>query len=336
MDSALLEVGLGPCPRTGRALAARSAMLASRAMKRVALLLFLLAPASTAHAALPGAENPGVDFAFDAAVARPGTLKIRSGHVNADGKGTLRLKGRLRVTKGRASNDLTEVVVRLRRISVASAKVNGGKRRKRVFTLTPGTVAVNGAGTVTSDVTVTLARALSGLEKGTRLGTLTVRSAPKVASISGGDTFLTFDPAFSDRLAEAGAIPGGFEGATIEGDSFQFPLRRGRINTTTGAAALDNSGGLSFSRTNTVPIRLTDFQLRTGKNELTAILNQERIVFGVLAGGAAAFADGGITIDGITATLTQDAADKFNAGLETNVFAAGQPFGGFVTRGQVP
>lgn len=304
-------------------------------MRRLVLLLLLLTPA-TAHAALPGTENQGVGFSFAKAAASPETLKIRSGYINPDGKGTLRLKGRLRLTKGRASNDLTQIVVRLRRISVASAKINGGKRRKRVFTLTPGTVSVNGAGTIVTAVTATLSRPLSGLKKGTEIGTLSIRSAPKVATISGGDSVLTLDPEFDSRVRAAGAIPGGFEGATIEDGAFKFPLRRGRINTNTTLATLLNSGGMSFSRNNTVPLRVTDFHLRTGKLTVTAVVNQVRSEIATLVAPTATLADGVLTIDGAKAALTQDAADKFNAGLETNTFAAGQVIGTFVTRGQLP
>ena len=113
--------------------------------------------------------------------------------------------------------------------------------------------------------------------------------------------------------------------ATLAGTTATFPITGGKAALDLSAATVRHSGGISLTKGATV-VNLTDFDIVVGKGDpqLFASLNggAEKVAIIDLDLSALQPAIDGrnVTLSGITAKLTQGAADALNAAFGTTAF----------------
>jgi hypothetical protein len=157
------------------------------------------------------------------------------------------------------------------------------------------------------------------------------------ASIGGGSTTLTTDPATTAALIGAGIAPApfGHATATAAGGSvaFTFPVTGGFVNLSTLGGKVWHAGGITFTNTSTgASATVSRFVIDTRGGQLTALLERGRgtrtaILQLDLSGVTVTPGTAGVVVSNVTASLTAGAAAALNAALGTSVFSAGLAIG---------
>jgi hypothetical protein len=174
---------------------------------------------------------------------------------------------------------------------------------------------------------------VSAFKRGVPLGKVRVQAEPSETELlAQGDTALAVDPGALQAITRLGITPGVIGPATLEGTTARFPITGGRAALDLGAATVTHSGGLSLTKGGTV-VALTDFDIRVGAGapQLFASLNggADKVAIADLdlTGVTPAVSGRTITLAGVTAKLTQGAADALNAAFGTTGFTAGLVLG---------
>jgi hypothetical protein len=277
--------------------------------------------------------------------ARAGAAGVRfpitGGRINArTAAGTINHAGGLRFRAGKRSLTLRSPRVAVGRKIMLSARVGGS--RVHLLELTGARVSRSGFNTNVSGLRARLtkkaARALNAtfgvkaFKKGLRLGTATVRSKTDEADIlARSATSLEIDAGALAALTSLGIAPGVIAPATLTGTTAAFPISGGRVKLNLSAGTIRHQGGTSLTKGSTV-VRLESFDIRLGAApQLFAALNggaQKAAILDLDLTGVTPAVDGRkVTLAGVTAKLTQGAADALNAAFGTTAFSAGLVLG---------
>jgi hypothetical protein len=277
--------------------------------------------------------------------ARAGAAGVRfpitGGRINArTAAGTINHAGGLRFRAGKRSLTLRSPRVAVGRKIMLSARVGGS--RVHLLELTGARVSRSGFNTNVSGLRARLtqkaARALNAtfgvkaFKKGLRLGTATVRSKTDEADIlARSATSLEIDAGALAALTSLGIAPGVIAPATLTGTTAAFPISGGRVKLNLSGGTIRHQGGISLTKGSTV-VRLESFDIRLGAApQLFAALNggaHKAAILDLDLTGVTPAVDGRkVTLAGVTAKLTQGAADALNAAFGTTAFSAGLVLG---------
>jgi hypothetical protein len=269
------------------------------------------------------------------------TFPITGGAIDpASAAGTIAHKGGLKLKAGKTSVTLKDYVVKVGPRITLSAKV--GKTRLTILNLTgKPKVTRTGFGTNVSGLTARLNRAaakalnatfgVKAFKRGAALGTIKVAATPSTTEFASGSTALAIDPAALAAIVGQGITPGAIGPATLAGTTASFPVTGGTAKLDLSAADVRHAGGISLAKGATV-VQLTDFDIRLGATaQLFATLNGGTTKVAILdldlTGVTPAVAGRTVTLDGVTAKLTQAAASALNAAFGTSAFTAGLVLG---------
>ena len=272
------------------------------------------------------------------------TFPITGGSIDpATAAGTIRHRGGLRFRGHGKSITLKDYNVSVGNRIRLSARV--GNARVTVLNLT-GTPKVTRAGFntnvsgLTAELTTAAAKALNAtfgvhaFRKGIKLGRVKVAAQFDATELlATGQTGLAIDPGTLQALTSLGIAPGVIAPATLTAATVtaNFPITGGRAKLDLSSGVIRHSGGISLTKGATV-VALTDFDIRLGSApQLFASLNggatKVAIIDLDLTGVTPAVSGRTITLDGVTAKLTQGAADALNGAFATTAFTAGLVLG---------
>ena len=139
-----------------------------------------------------------------------------------------------------------------------------------------------------------------------------------------GGTTLALDSGAAGALTSLGVTPGVVGPATAGASGLRFPIVNSFGNALV-TRSIRHSGSISLTKGATV-VKLTDFNINLGfRPDLTAKLGAARasILDLDFRGSRIGFADGGIRIGPVKATLTQGAADALNGAFGVTAFTKG-------------
>jgi hypothetical protein len=151
--------------------------------------------------------------------------------------------------------------------------------------------------------------------------------------LKGGATTLTLDQGAIDALSSLGIAAAPLSPATADGADLRFPLTTGRVKAKTLAGTIRHVGGLSLSREST-RVDLRNFVIDTKKAVLTARVGNARVPILDLDLSDAEVTKKGkrLTVSGVKATLTQEAAGALNGAFATDAFKEGLLIGTAVVK----
>ncbi len=325
----------------------------------VAGALLVVAPAASADVRLSGGATSikldrgtahalaslGVAVApIDPARARRARVvfPVTGGRIDpASAAGVIRHGGGLRLSAGRTRVALRRFLVTTtgRQINL-SAQVGGGRLHVAKLRGRP-TVTRRGFETrvrgLTAQLTGKAARALNAavgvhaFSRGIPLGRVSVRAVPSRTELRAtGATALAIDANALAALASQGITPGVVAPATLSGTTASFRISGGRVDLDLAGGTIRHTGGISLTKGSTV-VRLEGFDIRLGAapqlfasvngSSKVAILDLDLSVATPTVSGRR------ITVPGVTAALTQGAADALNAAFGTTAFTAGLVLG---------
>lgn len=328
------------------------------AVAATAVAALALAPAASADVDLTGgATTLKLDRKAAAALkglgvsvaptgrARAGRAGVRfpitGGRIDpATAAGAIRHAGGLRFSAGGKSLTLRSPRVAVGRKILLSARVRG--TRVHLLQLSGARVSRSGFNTnvrrLRARLTGKAAKALNAtfgvhaFRKGLRLGTARVRSRTDEADIlATSATRLELDPAALQALASQGIAPGVIAPATLQGTTARFPITGGHVKLDLSAGRIRHAGGVSLTKGSTV-VRLERFDIRLSPApRLFASLNggsPKAPILDLDLTGVTPRVDGRtITLAGVTAGLTQAAADALNSAFSTTAFSGGLVLG---------
>jgi hypothetical protein len=272
------------------------------------------------------------------------TFPITGGAIDpATAAGTIRHSGGLRFRGHGNAITLKDYVVTVGQRVRLSARV--GASRVTVLNLT-GTPKVTRAGFntnvsgLTAELTAAAAKALNttfgvhAFRKGVKLGRVKVATKARATELlPAGQTGLTLDPGALQALTSLGIAPGVIGPATLTAATVtaNFPITGGKVMLNLSSGVVRHSGGISLTKGATV-VSLTDFDINLAPTpQLFATLNggptKVAIIDLDLTGVTPAVAGRTVTLDGVTAKLTQGAADALNGAFGTTAFAGGLVLG---------
>jgi hypothetical protein len=151
----------------------------------------------------------------------------------------------------------------------------------------------------------------------------TVKLAPK------GATALVLDEGAGAALESLGIAVAPLKPARAGDDGIAFPITAGKLNAKTYAGQIKHSGGLSFTRGST-RVDLRNFTINVDDApDLTARVGNARVsILDLDLSDAKITAKGRtLTIAGVKATLTDDAAGALNGAFGTDAFKEGLEIG---------
>jgi hypothetical protein len=277
------------------------------------------------------------------ATGRHVRFPLRGGSIDPPtAAGKIKHRGGLRLKAGRTKVVLDNYTVNVGRRITLSARLGDGRVTILKLTGTPK-VTRDGFGTNVGGLTAKLnkaaAKALNGafgvtaFKKGLPLGKVKVQAVPSQTQLlAEGATSLAIDPGTLQALVALGVTPGVIGPASLSGATASFPITGGKAALDLSAATVTHSGGISLTKGSTV-VNLTDFDIVVGDSapQLFASLNggAEKVAIIDLDLSALTPAIDGrnVTLTGITAKLTQGAADALNAAFGTTAFAGGLVLG---------
>jgi hypothetical protein len=261
----------------------------------------------------------------------------------ATAAGTINHRGGLRLKAGNVKVKLDNYRVKVGSKITLSARLGG--ERVTILKLTGAPkVTRDGFGTKVSGLTAklnkTAARALNGafgvtaFKKGLPLGKVRTSLVPADTELlAEGATALALAPAALQAIIAQGITPGVIGPATLSGTTASFPITGGIAALDLSAAEVAHSGGISLTKGATV-VSLTDFFIRVGGGEapqLLATLNGGATPVAIIDLDLSALAPDiqgrNVTLSGITAKLTQGAADALNTAFGSSAFAGGLVLG---------
>ncbi|MET0683836.1 MAG: hypothetical protein ABW060_00905 [Solirubrobacteraceae bacterium] len=253
-------------------------------------------------------------------------------------------RGGLRLKAANIKVKLDNYIVKVGSKITLSARINGGKRATILNLTGTPKVTRDGFGTKVSGLTAklnkTAARTLNkaygvtAFKKGLKLGKVRTSLVPSDTELlPEGATSLALAPAALQAIVAQGITPGVIGPATLAGTTASFPITGGLVALDLSAAEVSHSGGISLTKGATV-VRLTDFDIVVGGSgapQLFATLNGGATPVAIIDLDLSALTpaiDGrNVTLSGITAKLTQGAADALNAAFGTTAFAGGLVLG---------
>ena len=253
-------------------------------------------------------------------------------------------RGGLRFKAANIKVKLDNYIVRVGSKITLSARVNGGKRATILNLTGTPKVTRDGFGTKVSGLTAklnkTAARTLNkaygvtAFKKGLKLGKIRTSLVPADTELlPQGATSLALDPAALQAIVAQGIMPNVIGPATLSGTTASFPITGGLAALDLSAAEVSHSGGISLTKGSTV-VSLTDFDIVVGGSgapQLLATLNGGATPVAIIDLDLSALkptiTGRNITLSGITAKLTQGAADALNAAFHTTAFAGGLVLG---------
>jgi|tagenome__1003787_1003787.scaffolds.fasta_scaffold20687478_2 hypothetical protein len=159
----------------------------------------------------------------------------------------------------------------------------------------------------------------------------TVKLAPK------GATTLALSDGAAAALQSLNISAAPLKPARAGAKGIAFPITAGRLDAKTYAGKIKHSGGLSLTRGAT-RVDLRNFTINVdGAPDLTARVGDARVSVLDLDLTDAKIAASGrkVTIAGVKATLTGDAADALNAAFGTTAFQKGLELGTATVSGRV-
>ncbi len=158
-------------------------------------------------------------------------------------------------------------------------------------------------------------------------------AAAETLTLTGEETSLVLDSGTAKVLQQNSVAVAPIDPAAASGDGIAFPITGGEINTGDLAGTIDHSGGLSFTAGGTT-VELTDFVVDTVNGTLTSTVGgADLTTLDLDLSGVQQSDDNGvIVLEGITATLTADAAKALNDAFGVSLFTAGLAFGDVTVR----
>ena len=153
-------------------------------------------------------------------------------------------------------------------------------------------------------------------------------SSAQAVPITQGQTTLTFDQNIFSVLDPLGIgiLPIAPAEASLGGES--FPIAGGRVTPDGRRARINHVGGLDIVG-DAAAVRVTRLRVRLccRSSQLSASVGGQRMSFLALGRGTRTFRGRRLTIRGINAFLTLEAADALNQAFATNVFQEGTQLG---------
>jgi hypothetical protein len=165
--------------------------------------------------------------------------------------------------------------------------------------------------------------------KGLAIGSVKVKAKPAQVEFTGGDTTLALDAGAAAALGSLGITAAPVDPATATGAGLAFPITGGRANAKTFAGTIRHSGGIRLSRGQTA-VDLTSFRINVDSDaDLTALVGGQRVSILALDLSQldASVSGRRITLSGVRASLTADAAAALNAAFATDAFTEGLVLG---------
>lgn len=149
-------------------------------------------------------------------------------------------------------------------------------------------------------------------------------------TIKGGRTSLTIAAGTAAVLTKNGVSVTAVKPARAHGATFSFPIKGGSVDPTNAAGTIRHSGGLQF-RVGHTKLVVKDFVIDTTKGVLTARVGgtRTRIPLLKLDTSTAKISVKGswVTVSGVGASLTAEAAAALNKTFGVSLFTAGLPIG---------
>lgn len=147
------------------------------------------------------------------------------------------------------------------------------------------------------------------------------------AQVERGFTLLELDPATAKALTDAGvrvsAVPPAGAGGSAARPAFVFPVVGGALSTDPLGGRIRHSGGLEFSA-GKKSLTVKNFVINLRQGVLTArVVDGPRVPLLTLEGGKANVRGPIVTLAGVEASLTPEAATALNDTLGTDAFAGG-------------
>jgi len=146
----------------------------------------------------------------------------------------------------------------------------------------------------------------------------------------GGQTTLKLDKGTAALLADNGVSVAPTGDAHAKGRKITFPITGGSVVAETVAGTIEHSGGLEFSAGD-VSLGVEDFIIDTTEGVLTARVSgtDTRVPLLALDTSEASIEPGskGVTVSGVRATLTAEAAAALNDTFGVSLFSEGVPIG---------
>lgn len=157
--------------------------------------------------------------------------------------------------------------------------------------------------------------------------------APATLTLNGESTALTLDTATAGVLQDNDIAVAPVAPAAVEGGAIAFPITGGTVEAESLAGSIDHSGGLSFTAGGTT-VEATDFVIDTVAGTLTATIGGDQVpLLDVDLSALQRSEEGGaIVLEGITTTLTAEAAGALNDAFATVIFEEGLAIGDVVVR----
>lgn len=158
----------------------------------------------------------------------------------------------------------------------------------------------------------------------------TTGHTPSTVKIKGGTTSLTIAAGTAAVLTKNGVTVSAVRPAKAHSTTFSFPIKSGRVDPATAAGTIRHSGGLKFHAGHTTLV-VKDFVIDTTKGVLTARVGGTKTRIPLLkldTSKAKISADGSwLTVSGVGASLTPEAAAALNKTFGVSLFTAGLPIG---------
>lgn len=152
-------------------------------------------------------------------------------------------------------------------------------------------------------------------------------------TLNGEDTTLVLDEATAGVLEENMVSVAPVDPATAGDEGIAFPITGGTVEAESLGGTIDHSGGLVFSAGGT-DLEVTDFVIDTAAGSLLATAGGDQIpLLAVDLSGLERSEDGDvIVLEGITTSLTPEAADALNSTFDVQLFEEGLAIGDVTVR----
>lgn len=143
------------------------------------------------------------------------------------------------------------------------------------------------------------------------------------AEVKRGFTLLELDPDTAEALTGAGVRVSAVSPAVGSSGAFAFPVVGGTVSTDPLGGRILHSGGLKFSAGNK-SLTVKNFTINLTRGVLSArVVDGPRVPLLTLEGGDANVNGRLVTLGGVEASLTPEAAAALNDTLGTDAFAGG-------------
>jgi len=271
-----------------------------------------------------GKINPNT---YASTIRHSGGLKFKAGGTSLVAKSFVVKTGK----SNRLSAKVGKSRVNLLNLNLSKARIKQNGKKIRV-----GRVGVSLTGVAANALNQTFGVHL--FQKNMRIGRVGVDVRTKspltqpdsVRLQSRGSTDLTLDPGTAQALSDLGVAvaPVGPASVTPQG-AVAFPITGGKVDASSFAGTIRHSGGISLSAGD-VQVDLTRFRINVDADpDLTALVGGQRVsILSLDLSGLKAKVKGKkITLSGVSASLTADAAAALNGAFGVSAFTEGLTLG---------